>query len=261
MTGLQAMLLAITVTVTPPRPMDDSEIATGAQIYHGAYTLALAGVPLAQSRFESILDGNRFTIRGKASSAGLASLFDSTAGNTKVSGRFVGDRARPDRFDLQYKSGDQTRVTKVSFVNGAAAKTTNTPASRKPKNWIAVKPDDLRQVHDPLSATLIRTDDPNQVCSRVLRIYDGQFRMDLVLSPESAGPVPGYDGEAVTCSAQFVPVSGYQSTNRSIRYVKENAKISISFAEFGETGIYAPVRATIGTMIGTLTVSATHTKG
>ena len=166
----------------------------------------------------------------------------------------------PNSFRVQYKSGKETQTTAIRFVGGNVAKTVNVPPLRKRNNWVALKAADLRSVSDPISATLIRADGPGDVCNRTLRVYDGQMRVNLQLSYVSKGPVSGYDGEAVTCSAKFVPVSGYRSNNRSVSYLRDRAKISVSFAPLGETGVYAPVRASVSTTIGTVTVNARRTK-
>ncbi len=255
-----AVLLAMTVTVTPPGSRKTGDVAAGAQKFSGEYTVSFLGLPVARSNFESVISGDRFTVNGQVSSAGVGRLFDSTVGNSKVSGSFVGKATRADSFRIQYKSGKETQTTAIRFVGGNVAKTVNVPPLRKRSNWVALKAADLRSVSDPISATLIRADGPGDVCNRTLRVYDGQMRVNLQLSYVSKGPVSGYDGEAVTCSAKFIPVSGYRSNNRSVSYLRDRAKISVSFAPLGETGVYAPVRASVSTTIGTVTVNARRTK-
>ena len=259
-TTFQTILLAMSVTVTPPRKNYDGVVVEGTESYRGEYTISLLGLPIARSTFESVFAGNKFTIRGKVSSAGLAKIFDSTTGTSTVNGRFVGKETRADSFRVQYKSGKKTQTTAMSFRGGAVTTTENVPPLRKRDNWVAVKPGQLKSVTDPISATLIRANTPAEVCSRNLRMFDGEMRMNLKLSPSSTGPVPGYDGDAITCTATFVPVAGYRTTNRSIHYLRDRAKIAISFAQLGDLGVYAPVRATVSTTIGTVTVTVKRNK-
>lgn len=232
----------------------------GKQTYSGEYTVTFLGLPVARSSFVSTFNGDNFTVQGQMSSAGIGKLFDSTTGTSHASGSFVGKQTRPESFRVQYKSGKKAQMTAISFAGGAVANTVNDPPLRKRDNWVAVKPGQLQSVTDPISATLIRADGPDEVCSRVLRVFDGQMRLNLRLSHVSTGKVDGIDGDVVTCSARFVPVSGYRTTNRSIDYMRKRAKISISFARLGETGIYAPVRATVSTGMGPVTVTARRTK-
>ena len=63
-------------------------------------------------------------------------------------------------------------------------------------------------------------------------------------------------GEAVTCRGRFVPVAGYHRGNRSLQYLSQKSRIMLKFAQLGKTGIYAPIQATIGTKVGTVTIRA-----
>jgi len=250
-------LLASGALLTHPASLAAAE---GKQTFSGEYTVTFLGLPVARSNFVSTFNGNSFTVQGRMSSAGIGKLFDSTTGTSLASGRFVGKQTRPESFRVQYKSGKKTQTTAISFAGGAVSKTVNDPPLRKRNNWIGVTRDQLQAVTDPISATLIRADAPGEVCSRVLKVYDGQMRMNLRLSHVSTAKVDGIDGDVVTCSARFVPIGGYRTTNRSIDYMRNRSKISISFAPLGETGIYAPVRATVGTTMGPVTVTARRTK-
>ena len=55
---------------------------------------------------------------------------------------------------------------------------------------------------------------------------------------------------------RFRPVSGYRKTKRALDYLKNESRILVAFAPLGKTGIYAPIHATVGTQIGTITVAA-----
>jgi hypothetical protein len=68
--------------------------------------------------------------------------------------------------------------------------------------------------------------------------------------------VDGWEGETVTCSVGFKPVAGYRKGRKALDYLKNRSRMTITFAPLGRTGVYAPVRATVGTQIGTITVQA-----
>lgn len=233
--------------------------AAAAQSFRSEYTISFLGLTIARSKFDSSFDGDRFSLRGSMSSAGIAQIFDDTKGTVSASGRFSGTSPRPDDFVTNYVSGSKAKKTEIGFSGGNVSKVVNVPPLKKPDDdWVPVAKADLRAVLDPLSATLVRADKPDQVCSRTVKMFDGEMRANLVLSYVSTGPVsiPGYSGEAVTCSARFVPVGGYRSGHKSIEYLKNRSKIAISFAPIGTTGVYAPVYATVGTQIGTITIRA-----
>lgn len=121
-------------------------------------------------------------------------------------------------------------------------------------------PGDLLNVSDPLSALMIPAKDARSVCDRSLSVFDGQTRVEIKLAfnGTESFTTGGFTGESVICSAKFIPVSGYQKGKKSIDYLANKSRITISFAALGNSGIYAPVVARIGTRIGTLKIAATR---
>ncbi|MBX3597899.1 MAG: DUF3108 domain-containing protein [Rhizobiaceae bacterium] len=231
-------------------------VAGAAETFSGEYTVSYLGLPIARSIFTSRIEGERIRISGTVSSAGIAKIFDSTTGSSSFSGNISQQGVVPASFTTSYKSGKKSQRTSITFVDGNVAKTVNVPPTKKRRRWVPLRSGDLRAVSDPISATLIRTKSQRHVCNRTIKIYDGEMRANIVLRHMSVGKVPGYNDEAVTCSAKFVPVSGYRPDSSSLAYLKNRSEITISFAPLGQTGIYAPVHATVGTKIGTVTVTA-----
>ena len=95
------------------------------------------------------------------------------------------------------------------------------------------------------------------MCGRTLKAFDGEIRADLALTFVDSAPVSiGYQGEAVTCRGRFEPVAGYHRGNRSLQYLSSISRVMLKFAQLGKTGIYAPIQATVGTKVGTVTIRA-----
>lgn len=227
--------------------------------FKSEYSLTILGLTVARSSFSSTFEEDRFSIRGSIASAGLARIFDSTTGTIATSGRFSGGKARPENFASDYVSGKKAQRTEIGFSGGNVTSTVNVPPLKKRgDDWVPVKPADLRAVTDPISATLVRAKEPGSICERRIKVFDGEMRADLVLSYSSTEPVSiaGYEGKAVFCSARFVPVAGYRKGHRSIEYLRNRSRIAIAFAPVCTTGIYAPIYATVGTQIGTVTIRA-----
>jgi hypothetical protein len=229
------------------------------QNFRSDYSVSLYGVPIARSQFQSWIGEDRFKVEGSLSSAGLAKVFDDTKGTTSASGRFGKDGVRPDAYVVNYTSGKKKKKTAISFAGGDVTATENVPEPKKrSRKWVEVGEDDLKAVADPISATLVRAEGLDDVCNRTLKIYDGQLRADLKLSHVETRPVRtgGYEGDAVTCRARFVPVSGYRKGSDSLEFLAKKSKILIAFAPLGDTGVYAPVKASVGTEIGTIHIEA-----
>ena len=114
------------------------------------------------------------------------------------------------------------------------------------------------EVLDPMAATVIHADSLDQVSGRKVKFYDGEMRADLTLTYVSKGTisVPGYKGDTVTCQMGFEPVAGYRKGRKALNYLKNKSRMMVTFAPLGQTGVYAPIHATVGTQIGTLTISA-----
>nr|WP_290086110.1 DUF3108 domain-containing protein [Aquibium sp. A9E412] len=223
--------------------------------YRARYDASLLGFPIGQAAFESRFDGARFEVTGSFASAGLARIFDRTEGSVTAKGALAPAAPKPERFSLDYRNGDKRQTTEIRFADGRVAATENDPPP-KPRgdDWIAVAGAELRRAVDPLSAMLVRADAPDAVCGRTLRVYDGQTRVDFVL--DAATGRDRLDAGAVTCRARFVPVSGYRKGRSAIAFLRDRARILVAFAPLGETGVYSPVEAAIGTEIGTVRVRA-----
>lgn len=223
-----------------------------AQTFHADYSITLLGMPVGKATFVSSFNGDSFAIDGKMSSAGIANLFARTSGTAKVEGSIGRNGASPKHFSSQYQSGKKNSVTAIRFSGGKVASYENTPEPRKGESWIDVATSHLAGALDPLSATLIRTQDPAKVCGRTIRFFDGELRGDLSLAAPSLS-----DNGTVTCRASFSPVTGYRKGKKQIEYMRSKSRMSITFAQLGSTGFFAPVSASVGTQIGTVRIAAT----
>ena len=133
----------------------------------------------------------------------------------------------------------------------------STPRHPLPRS-VALAQGDLRSTTDPISGTMVRAASLDDVCNRTLKIYDGEMRADLKLAfaGRTKAEAQGYKGAAVTCSAKFIPVSGYRADRDAIQFLKNKSRIRITFAPLGDTSVYAPIHASATTEIGTVTISA-----
>ena len=225
------------------------------ETFKGEYTVSYLGLTIARSTFESRFEDGKFSVEGTVSSAGIAQIFDSTKGKSSASGGFAGDRTQPEAFRMNYTEGKRKQMTALKFRDGAVVSTENVPPLKKRKHWVPLKPGDLDGVSDPLSAGMIKASGPDKVCGRTLKLFDGEFRMDATLHPApNSEAAKAYGDRVVTCRVTVKPVSGYRKGRKSLDYLEKQSRIMIAFAPLGSTGVYAPVHATVGTEIGTVTV-------
>lgn len=227
-------------------------------LYRGEFALSYLGLTIATIDFDSRVEGDRYSIEGKVASAGLGAFFYDTRGTLTATGRVTGE-IQSDSFRARYRYNDKPTLVELGFKGGDVVKVVNEPPLRKRgKDWVPIGPDDLKSVVDPVAATLVRAGSPDDVCKGGARMFDGEMRADLDLTPASRGKisVKGYSGPTVTCRLKFTPTAGYRKGRRALEYLRTKSRIMVTFAQLGETGVYAPIHATIGTQIGTITVRA-----
>ncbi|TIR36618.1 MAG: DUF3108 domain-containing protein [Mesorhizobium sp.] len=230
------------------------------QSFKGEYTVSILGLSVAKATFSSSYEGDTYSIDGSVSSAGLATIFDDTRGTVSSKGKISGKQLQPQTFRADYTSGEKASMIDIQFANGTviATKVVPAPKKRNPKNWIPLGASHLASVLDPMAATVIHADSLDKVCGRTVKLYDGEMRANLTLTYYSKGSISvrGYKGETVTCRLGFEPVAGYRKNRKALKYLKDRSRIMVTFAPVGQTGVYAPIHATVSTKIGTLTVSA-----
>ncbi|HEV7254235.1 MAG TPA: DUF3108 domain-containing protein [Mesorhizobium sp.] len=226
-----------------------------AEEFRSAYTVSFMGLPVARSEFATVVEPDRFSIEGKLRASGLAKLFDETEGTVMVTGSVSEAGAVAENYRVDYTNGEKKKRTTISFKVGGVAEAVNEPPLKKrTENWVELTPEHLKSVADPISATLVRAPSLGEVCGRTIRVFDGEMRADLELSP--AGQGEWNDRPTVTCRARFVPVAGYRTNRKALDYLAKKSRIEIEFTALGETGLYAPVGASVGTRLGTVTIEA-----
>lgn len=249
--GWRAFLLA-----APILAASGAVAPAGAETFSGDYTVSYLGLPLARSTFDSRIEDGKFSIEGTVASAGVADIFGRTRGTASSSGGFVGDQTQPTAFRMNYTEGRRKQMTALGFRGGTVVSNENVPPLKKRgSDWVPVKPGQLKGVVDPLSAGVVKASGPGDVCGRTIKLFDGEFRLDATLHPApNASAVKGFGDGVVTCRVTVKPVAGYRKGRRALDYLEKHSKIMVAFAPLGSTGIYAPVHATVGTQIGTITV-------
>nr|WP_245582571.1 DUF3108 domain-containing protein [Neorhizobium lilium] len=220
------------------------------------YDISLGILPIATARFTSDFQDKGYKITGSFKSAGIADIISRVSAETSVSGHVVGERLQADNYNLVYKTGKRTRVYDVAYANGNVKETTiDPPPRRNPDNWVPVSDKDLQSVLDPLSGLIFPGN--AKVCPSRLPIYDGESRMDLVLTPAGTKPfsTDGFKGDAIVCSIRYEPKSGFRRGRSDIEYLKKTP-MEIWFAKAQPANVYAPVYARIPTRMGQLYVTA-----
>jgi hypothetical protein len=249
---LAALSLAALLLAHPAR--------ASVEVYSAEFSVTFLGIKVAESTFTSAVSETNFHLFGSIASAGLGAMFDSTHGTTTSDGRFENGVTRSQSYVVEYNYGKTAKRTTLAFDGGRLTDMVNIPElPPRRADWVKVSDADLKGVGDPISATLVRASSPGKVCGRTISFFDGEFRADIVLTPSQSKP-DGFDKSVVACNARLVPVSGYHASNASIKYMRSKSRMQIAFAPLGNTGVYAPVYATVGTQFGPVTIRAERIK-
>ncbi len=253
--------------------------------YRTNYKVTLGALPIARASFVTEMDQARYTITGSFNSSAIVDIitemdqarytitgsFNSSAivdiitkisARTNITGTLSGDRMQADRYTLVYQSGKKKQTYDVRYRNGDVTETVVHPEpKRRPSNWIAVGPEDLKSVLDPISGLIIP--EGEAACPRTLPIYDGESRMDLVLTPKGREryKINDVESEAIVCAIRYVPKSGFRKGRKDIEYLRKVEGMEIWFAKTATRKVYAPVYARVPTQMGTIYVSAVEFDG
>lgn len=220
------------------------------------YNISLGVLPIARASFSSEFGSNDYKITGSFQSSGIVSLFSRISADTNVNGAIRGKTLQANSYSLVYTQDKKTRRYDISYRNGNVVSTTIKPEPKpRPPSWVPVSDGDLRSVLDPLSGLIFP--EGAQVCPSRLPIYDGESRMDLVLSNKGTKPfsTDGFKGEAVVCEVRYVPKSGFRQGRSDIEFLK-SARMEVWFAKAANVNVYAPVYARIPTRVGDVYVTA-----
>ncbi len=84
---------------------------------------------------------------------------------------------------VDYTTGKKKETDQHQLCRGQRYLCLQHAAGQKGKPWIEVADGDLKAVADPLTVFMIKADSLQSVCSKRLRLFDGEMRNDFVLSP------------------------------------------------------------------------------
>jgi Protein of unknown function (DUF3108) len=252
-----ALGMILVVSVLPP------QVRAAEKLRHEmAYSVSLSGILLARASFVTEIDNTRAKISGSFRSAGLASVFKDISGDNIVEGHVLGKKFDVKHYASHYVDGKNTISTEITYTKGNVKSTVVEPARKDfPDNWIKIMPDDLKLVSDPVSGFIVSSDQPP--CSRTVRMYDGESRLDLALYPkgEKSFKTDGFDGKVQVCGVKFRAKAGFRADREDFAKLAKNKRIEIWYAKAESVKAYAPVYVTLPIDYGQLTVKATHFGG
>ena len=231
------------------------------------YGITMTGVPIGHIAWHVDIGDDVYVTSANGKASGVLSLLINGEGSIATSGRIVNGQMTPTKFTSNIIDEFGKTELQVTFAAGVAERSIIQEPAKKHK-LLPVNDDDRRGVTDPLSALLIPTNTRAGVlesanCHRVLLIFDGQRRYNLVLAYrrlEKVNIERGYSGPVLVCGAILQPIGGYRADSMVVKYIAGRRDIELWFAPIAGTSIMAPIGVLIPTLIGALRIGAEEFK-
>ncbi|MBS0235408.1 MAG: DUF3108 domain-containing protein [Proteobacteria bacterium] len=224
------------------------------------YRLSFDGFNVGVYRFDAHFAGKSYTAVGKTEISALFGAFK-WAGNFSGNGALESAGPRPEAFEMRYKSKKKVTSVKISF-NGVGVSSVALVPNKKPSpETIKLKPENLKNVFDPMAATIAMSDaNPADACNRTIPVFDGKARYDLRLSFKGREPIAekrpsGQPKELVVCRVKYIPIAGHKPKDFVDPWIDYN-DIEIALRAIPKAGIYIPYRVKIPSTIGSAVMTA-----
>ena len=232
--------------------------------FNASYTLSMTGITIGKVTWTANIEDDHYTIKATGYAGGLLSVLVSGEGNAASHGDIKDGHFLPTLFEARYLDDKEKVELKMTIDGGnvkeimAAAPPTFSP------DRVPITDAHRVGISDPLSALMIPSTATNggltpEICNRTLQIFDGSHRFSIALSfkrMDNAKAGNGFSGPVVVCGAVLHPIAGYRPNSRIVKYVAGRQDMEIWFAPVKGTGVVAPFRILIPTLVGTMAFHA-----
>lgn len=223
------------------------------------------GINVGKVYYGLTINNDQYSISGVGKASPNISLISKAKAYFSSTGQISGYRVIPDSTGLGYKTGRKSGKLDIAFSNGNVDSISAKPKIKYKPDSVPVKPDHLKNVMDPISTLVFPVrnkdvGDGRKVCNRVLPVFDGRTRMNIVLSYKSSGTaaVEGFNGPVHTCAARYQPISGIRPAKKNVKFMKANRDMEVTMARVGDSNVYSLFSFRVRTDKGLATGSAYH---
>jgi Protein of unknown function (DUF3108) len=253
-----AMATAVFVAALSAVPPSGAAVAREGEV-QALYAASFMGIGIAKGALSVKVERGAYAAKLHISTAGLARIVSSEESYIDAKG-YVGRSLVPSSYELMSRGDTVTQVS-MALGGGNVRSLKAIPELVEHEDRVPVTAAAKRRVVDPLSAAILPvTAVGKDVCDRTLPVFDGWTRYDIQLSYSSTDPVdiPGYKGDAIHCSARWVPVAGHREGTKSTEYMRDNRNLDVWFVPMAEGKVMVPSKISVQTMRGLLMVVATQ---
>jgi hypothetical protein len=214
--------------------------------HNSKFRISFLGLNIGTMKSHVKISKDRYEISGGARSNPLVSIVANAKAHFASSGEIADNKLVPSDLSVSYRAGKKSGRLKMGYDDGGVASIESKPKIKYKPGTVPIKKAHLQQVIDPVSSLLFPVKagdigDGRKVCNRVLPVFDGRSRMNLVFSYKSSQSVrvKGFAGQVHTCLVRYQPVSGIRPKKKNIKFMKANRDMQVTMAQVGNTKMYA----------------------
>ncbi|MFL6799367.1 MAG: DUF3108 domain-containing protein [Xanthobacteraceae bacterium] len=230
------------------------------------YVVTLGGLAVGRGSWAVDIGDDHFSTTASGATAGLMRVFASGQGQSAARGTVSGGQLIPASYTSSISTDQKYDEVRMSLNAGSVKEFVAEPPNTPSPNRVPLTEAHRRGVSDPITAALLRVPGMGdlfvpQACQRKLAVFDGRMRYDLQLSfkrLERVRAEKGYQGTALVCGLQFIPIAGHMPDRAAIKYIAELRDIEVWAAPIAGTRVMAPYRVSFPTPIGTGVMQATQ---
>jgi len=257
--GAVRSLIAITIASLLAPPVGAVEVTWPSQVA-ARYRMQFNGFDVGTYDFISHFDGKSYSATGKTKISALFGAF-TWVGNFAGSGFVASGEPHPSSYEMSYKEGSKLNSVKMGFDGTGVSAIALVPNKPPNPNAIRLKPENLKNVFDPMAATLaISNANASDACNRTIPVFDGRARFDLKLSLKGREAITderptGQPKELVVCRVKYIPIAGHKPKDFVNPWIDYD-HIEIALRAIPSAGIYVPYRITVPSTLGPAVMDA-----
>jgi hypothetical protein len=232
-----------------------------AQQLDARYVISMTGIRVGQSAWTVNIEEDRYSVSASGGSVDILNVLLRGEGVARVSGSIKDGRLVPATFSSSLTEDGEKVDLKMTFDEGNVTAVEDNAPPPSPDR-VPLAQTHAQGVTDPLTALIIPDEGGGAVpakesCNRMLAIFDGRRRYDLVLSFKRMEQIRGEGASILVCNVILRPIAGHRANSMIMKYVAGRRDMEVSFAAIAGTRFLAPFRLSVPTLIGTMAISAT----
>lgn len=239
--------------------------AAQAETLRVTYTLSLIGLPIGAVEVSAQFAGSHYNVDAHARVTGIASWIQNARAASTGTGELAEGKVMPSSFATSATNDTMTRTIRMALAGNTVVGVDIQPPFQDKPDRVPLTDKDKQGILDPVGAFLIPI--PNgapptsaAACNRTLPVFDGYTRFDITLAyvGERKVKVKGYSGPVAICSVRYVPIAGHRRDRPATKFMADNKDMEVWLAPIAGASALFPYRASVRTMIGTITAEATE---